>query len=309
MAHFFRIYNNQLSSLGEVNKIGFDTNNAYAIPDEYLDTQEFVVMRTCHGIGDWAVISAMPRLLKQKYPNCKVYVPSPKMLRSIFGEMLNMWGYGVYDCSNITLDIFKNNPYVDAFIDSYNGEIFHDHYRIYDLNNSKIPLVEQMLKFWQFNESEMLDSNPDIFFDDDEIKKGNSIIETYWNNNPYAYVSVSSTFGTTSDEQSLIDVIDNGLNWFYYGEQPIQDTSLNYLNNIVEVKPLQLSIREQMYLKSKAILNVGNETGMNLWSTRFSKTYILGNKRYGSNHGGVNEGKIRKDPFSSGNFVKNVIYV
>ena len=309
MAHFFRIYNNQLSSLGEVSKIGFNKNNAYAIPDEYLDAQEFVVMRTCHGIGDWAVISAMPRLLKQKYPNCKVYVPSPKMLRSIFGEMLNTWGYGVYDCSNITLDIFKNNPYVDAFIDSYNGEIFHDHYRIYDLDNSKIPLVEQMLKFWQFEDSEMQDSNPDIFFDDVEIKNGNDIIETYWNNKPYAYVSVSSTFGTTSDEQVLIDVIDNELNWFYYGERPIQDTSLNYLNNVVEVKQLQLSIREQMYLKSKAILNVGNETGMNLWSSRFSKTYILGNKRYGSNHGGINEGKIRKDPFSSGNFVKNVIYI
>ena len=231
------------------------------------------------------------------------------MLRSIFGEMLNTWGYGVYDCSNITLDIFKNNLYVDAFIDSYNGEIFHDHYRIYDLTDSKIPLVEQMLKFWQFTDDEMQDGNPDIFFDDTEIQKGNDIIKTYWNNKPYAYVSVSSTFGTTSDEQVLIDVIDNELNWFYYGERPIQDTSLNYLSNVVEIKPLQLSIREQMYLKSKAILNVGNETGMNLWSTRFSKTYILGNKRYGSNHGGVNEGKIRKDPFSSGNFVKNVIYV
>jgi len=266
-------------------------------------------MRTCHGIGDWAVISAMPRLLKEKYPDCKVYIPSPNMLKSIFGEMLNTWGYGVYDCSNITLDIFKNNPYVDAFIDSYNGEIFHDHYRIYDLDNSKIPLVEQMLKFWQFSDSEMADSNPDIYFDQNEIDTGDRLIKTLMNNEQYGYISVSSTFGTTSDSQHLIDVIDPNLKWFYYGELPITDSSLNFLKNVVEVKPLQLSIREQMYLKSKAVVNVGNETGMNLWSTRFSKTYILGNKRYGSNHGGVNEGKIRKDPFSSGNFVKNVIYI
>ena len=138
MAHFFRIYNNQLSSLGEVKKIGFDINDAYAIPDEYLEQGEFVVMRTCHGIGDWSIISAMPRLLKQKYPGCKVYVPSTNMLRTVFGEMLNTWGYGTYDCSNITLDIFKNNPYVDAFIDSANEDIFHDHYRIYDDNINTI---------------------------------------------------------------------------------------------------------------------------------------------------------------------------
>ena len=156
---------------------------------------------------------------------------------------------------------------------------------------------------------EMLDSNPDIFFDQQEIEHGNQLIANTWNDMPYGYISVSSTFGTTSDAQNLIDVIDKKLNWFYYGEQPIHETTLNFLENVIEVKPMQLSIREQMYLKSKAIVNIGNETGMNLWSTRFSKTYILGNKRYGSNHGGINEGKIRKDPFSSGNFVKNVIYV
>lgn len=309
MAHFFRIHNNQLSSIGEVKKLGFDKNDAYAIPDEYLQQQEFIVMRTCHGIGDWAVISAMPRLLKQKYPNCKVYVPSPYMLRTIFDEMLNTWGYGVYDCSNVTLDIFKNNPYVDAFVDSYNDEIFHDHYRIYDLENSKIPLVEQMLTFWQFENSEMQDSNPDIFFDGQEIEHGNQLIANTWNTAPYGYISISSTFGTTSEAQNLIDVVDKKLNWFYYGEQPIQETALNFLKNVIEVKPMQLSIREQMYLKSKAIVNVGNETGMNLWSSRFSKTYILSHTRYGKIHGGINEGKIRKDPFSSGNFIKNIIYI
>ena len=309
MAHFFRIYNNELSSLGEVKKIGFDINDAYAIPDEYLEQGEFVVMRTCHGIGDWSIISAMPRLLKQKYPDCKVYVPSTKMLRTVFGEMLNTWGYGTYDCSNITLDIFKNNPYVDAFIDSANEDIFHDHYRLYDLNDSKIPLVEQMLKFWQFSDEEMQDSNPDIYFDTDEINFGDTLIADTWNNKPYGYISVSSTFGETSDAQNLIDVIDKNLNWFYYGEVPIKDTVLNFLENVVEIKPMQLSIRQQMYLKSKAQINIGNETGMNLWSSRYSKTYILGNRKYGANHGGINEGKIRKDPFSSGNFLKNIIYV
>ena len=95
------------------------------IPDEYLENGEFVVMRTCHGIGDWCIISKLPRLLKQKYPNCKVYVPSQKMLKSVFGNMLDTWGYGVYDASNVSYDVFQNNPYVDEFIDSIEGEIFH----------------------------------------------------------------------------------------------------------------------------------------------------------------------------------------
>ncbi len=309
MAHFFRIYNNQLSSLGEVKKLGFDKTAAYAIPDEYLERGEFVVMRTCHGIGDWAIISAMPRLLKTKYPSCKVYVPSPTMLRSIFGDMLNTWGYGVYDCTNITLDIFKHNPYVDKFIDETSDDIFHDHYRIYDLENSKIPLVEQMLKFWQFTDDEMQDSNPDIYFDLTEIERGNTLIKKSWDMNPYGYISVSSTFGTTSNTQSLIDNVNTNMNWFYYGETPIENTILSFLNNVIDVKSMNLTIREQMYLKSKASINIGNETGMNLWSTRFSPTYILSHTHYGKIHGGVNQGKLRKDPFSSGNFIKNVNYI
>jgi hypothetical protein len=309
MACFFRIYDNKLISLGDVNKIGFDINDAYGIPDEYLTRQEFVVMRTCHGIGDWAIISAMPRLLKQKYPECKVYVPSPVMLRTIFDSMLTNWGYGVYDCSNVTMDIFKGNPYVDAFIDSYHDEIFHDHYRIYDPSNSKIPLVEQMLRFWQFTDDEMVDSNPDIYFQSDEIITGNNIINSTWQERPYGYISISSTFGDTADAQRLLDVIDPTMNWFCYSEQPIQDTVLSFLNNVIEIKPMKLSIREQMYLKSRASINIGNETGMNLWSTRFSPTYILNHTHYGKIHGGTNEGKVRKDPFSSGNFIKNVIYV
>ena len=76
---FWRILDNRLYSVGEVDRLGFDKSDGFGIPDDYLDKQEFTVMRTCHGIGDWGIISAMPRLLKEKYPNCKVYVPSPKL--------------------------------------------------------------------------------------------------------------------------------------------------------------------------------------------------------------------------------------
>ena len=76
----------------ERDSIGFSSKDPYYIPDEYLDKKEFIVMRTCHGLGDWVLLSSIPRLLKTKYSDCKVYIPSKKMLKGIFGDMLNNWG-------------------------------------------------------------------------------------------------------------------------------------------------------------------------------------------------------------------------
>ena len=308
MAGFFRIYNNQLSLAGNTKRLGFNSNNPMFIPDEYLEKKEFIVMRTCHGIGDWCLISGLPRLLKEKYPDCKVYIPSSTMLKNIYGSMLDNWGYGTYDCSQITHDIFSNNPYVDSFIDSFEGEIFHDHYRIYDENNDKIPLSEQMLKFWQFKKKEYLDSTPDIYFSKEEKSFGDKILGSLKN---FGYISVSSTYGTTANTKVLRDKIKEygDITWFYYGENPIEDTDLNFIKKYISIKPMNLNIRQQMYLKCQAIVNVGNETGMALWGAKYSDTYVLGNKVYGPNHGGKNEGKLRKRPFKSENFVNKVNYL
>ena len=100
MALFFRITNNRLTPAGDTPRLGFNKTHPSYIPDDYLKQQEFVVMRTCHGIGDWCIMSAMPRLLKEKYPNCKVYVPSSTMLKNLFGNMLN-------NCTIITKFIMK----------------------------------------------------------------------------------------------------------------------------------------------------------------------------------------------------------
>ncbi len=75
---FWRIVDNQVHPVHETDNLGFEKSEGLRIPDEYLDKQEFMVMRTAHGIGDWGIISAMPRLLKEKYPGCKVYVPTKK---------------------------------------------------------------------------------------------------------------------------------------------------------------------------------------------------------------------------------------
>ena len=72
---------------------------------------------------------------------------------------------------------------------------------------------------------------------------------------------------------------------------------------------MNLNIRQQMYLRCKAKVNVGNETGMTLWGAKYSDTYVLGNKFFGPVHGAELNGKPRKDPFKSGNFVNKINYL
>ncbi len=310
MKTFFRIFDNKLYGIQREN-IGFSVNDAMYIPDEYLENKKFMVMRTCHGIGDWVLLSGMPRLLKEKYSDCKVYVPSSVMLKKIFGEMLNNWGYGTFDASKISEIVFESNPYVDGFVDDIDGEIFHDHYKIFDESNDKVPLLKQMLMFWQFKDDEMLDTTPDFYPNENE-KEWIKRFTQRWELDKYSYISVSSTFGNTSDSNILIEQIkrkDFGdMKWLYYGEVPLRKSPLNFLD-AVEIKELNLSIREQQYLKVNAKYNFGNETGMNLWTPKYSETYVIGNKYYGPVHGGNNEGKVRKRPFKSGNFVNRVNYL
>ena len=182
---FWRIFDNRLYATNEVDRLGFEEAEGLRIPDEYLEKKEFMVMRTAHGIGDWGIISAMPRLLKKKYPDCRVYVPTSKFIKQLFGVE-----------SNIPQTIFDNNPYVDKYKDFIVGEIFHDHYRVYNKDNSDIPLLEQMLKFWQFEEDEYIDSKPEMYWSDEEKSLGDTIIKNTIGDDEFVCLLVSERFGT-----------------------------------------------------------------------------------------------------------------
>ena len=304
MKTFFRIVEDKLFGIQQEN-LGFNVNNPLFIPDDYLNNQKFLVMRTCHGLGDWVILSAMPRLLKEKYPNCKVYLPSKKLLQNIFGDMLKTWGYGTFDAGDVVKNVFLNNPYVDGFVDEYGDEVFHDHYRIFDEINDKIPLVKQMLKFWQFEDGEMIDTTPDFYPTDEELEW----FKKFNNYDKYGYISASSTFGDTAEPDVMLNKIkehNEDMVWYYYGEVSLNKSHFNFLKNVIEVKPLDLTIRQQQILKINADVNYGNETGMNLWTAKYSKTYILNNKTYGPIHGSSRE---RKRPFKSGNFVEGITYL
>lgn len=304
MKTFFRIVDNKLFGIQQEN-LGFSVDEPLYIPDEYLNNQKFLVMRTCHGLGDWVILSSMPRLLKQKYPNCKVYVPSKKLLQNIFGDMLNTWGYGTFDAGDVVNNVFLNNPYVDGFVDNFKDEVFHDHYRIFDDKNDKIPLMNQMLKFWQFKDDEMIDTTPDFYPTGEEEEW----FKNFNKSSGYGYISASSTFGDTAEPDVMLKKIkEHGedMIWYYYGEVSLDKSYFSFLKNVIEVKSLDLNIRQQQMLKINADVNYGNETGMNLWTAKYSKTYILNNKTYGPIHGSNRE---RKRPFKSGNFVEGIKYL
>jgi len=267
---FYRLLDNVLYQVNDTNQIGFSTNDPSYIPDEYLDNREFVVFRTAHGIGDWGIISAMPRLLKLKYPDCKVYIPSEKLLESLFGNP--------HKNAYIT---FNNNPYIDGFVDSINGDVFHDQYRIYNEQTPDIPLLEQMLNFWQFDPSEYEDSQPEIYWTDKEVELGEAIIKQHATDD-FGCLLVSDRFGTQRgkhDEESfkrdtlnMTKVLkENKLPYFYWSYKPLEDTPFNFIDTALDMR--HIDIRVQLYIKSRAVLNLSNQCGTNHMVVRYSKCY------------------------------------
>lgn len=273
MAIFWRINSNQLTPLFETSHLGFPIEDPSFIPDEYLNKKEFIVFRTCHSIGDWGIISAMPKLLKQKYPDCKVYVPSVKLISKMFNGF-NNWNHWNNPFENAEL-IFKNNPYVDKFIDNINDEVFHDHYRIYNLNNIETPLIIQMLKFWQFTDEELQDYLPELYFSAEEIKMGNNIIKKHIGKKEFGTLLLTNTvkeYYSDDVNQLLLNELQSykDLIFFYYGSKNIKDTIFNNIK-CINFKDLNIPIRIQLYIKTKALVNIGYQSGVNDSVCRYSK--------------------------------------
>ena len=270
---FWRILDNVLYPVKETNELGFEESEGLRIPDEYLQQRSFTILRTAWGIGDWGIISAMPRLLKEKYPDCKIYIPSSLLVKKIFGVD-----------TNLMYDIFNNNPYVDDFKDSIEGEIFHDHYRIYNKDNKNIPLVEQILKFWQFNEKEYEDSQPELYWSKEEQELGDKIIKKYIGDKEFGCLLVSNRFGTQfgkydkssyiNDNEKIIKLLNNNkLPYFYWVYKPLNQFDFNFIDSVLDMR--NINLRLQLYIKSKAKINIGNQCGTNHCIARYSRVYEI----------------------------------
>ena len=285
MPNFFRLNKNGLINLGEVPKLGFSVKDPSFIPDDYIEKGEFLIMRLCNGLGDWGIISAMPRLLKQKYPHCKVYVPSIKLIQKIFGDSTpwKHWPEPEKNCEKI----FINNPYVDGFVNDINDEVFHDHYRLYN-DNINTPLIKQILKFWGFNEDECKDYEPELYFSNSEIEEGNKIIKHYIKNEDFGgFICTSSQLKKGEFFNDKTDILTNELNkhklkYVYYGGVDIKDTPFNNINVVLDFNKVKTDLRVQLYIRSKASVNIGYQSSIFELICRYSQiicTEMLGGVR------------------------------
>ena len=80
-------------------------------------------------------------------------------------------------------------------------------------------MVEQMLRFWQFEENEYMDSAPELYFSDEEIKLGDKIISEYAGEE-FGCLLLSDRYDYSMD-RLMLDVIDSNLKHFYWTEKPI----------------------------------------------------------------------------------------
>jgi hypothetical protein len=275
---FWRVLDNQLYNVGEVNRLGFEESEGLRIPDEYLDKLQFMVMRGAQGLGDWGIISAMPRLLKQKYPTCKVYIPSPFFLGNLFNQPNESTWQNPYE--NV-YNVFKGNPYIDGFKDFMLGEVFHDHYRIYDKNKKDIPLIKQMLKFWQFNDDEIKDYYPDLYFTKEEKEFGDEIIKEFLGDKEFAGLLITNRFesqGGRYDEKTnrklmniLLDKFSD-LPFVYWTYKKPKEIDISFekgfdLRNV--------PTRIQLYIRTKAKINIGTHCGFLDCVSRYSRVYQI----------------------------------
>lgn len=270
---FWRTYNNKLYEISQVDRLGFSLNEPSFIPEEYLAQEEFIILRTCFGLGDWGIISAFPRKLKERYPSCKVYIPSPSLLSKMFGSLKANWS-SWEDPFQVVHSIFDNNPYVDAFIESFKGEVYNDHFRIYDGNKDE-PLLKQLLRFWQIDNFENIE--PEIYWTEEEVNFGEAIIKEY-SDGIYGTLLVSNRATQNDLEKIQLKLDEYNLPMFYWIKEPQINLTFKRALDLRHI-----DIRVQLYIKSKAAFNVGNQTGVNDTIANYAPTFTVPREKLNSN--------------------------
>jgi hypothetical protein len=286
-------YNEYFQSIAEVDRLGFPNTSDTRIPIEYLENKQFILFRTCHSYGDWVLLSAIPRLLKQKYPDCVVVIPSPKCIAKYFSP--DSWFYKHSNPFNNVIEVFKNNPYVNGMIDEIpvGLPVYHDHFRIYDSNNANIPIAQQILKFWRFENHEIEDCQPELYWNDEEKEIGGKVIKEVFGDQPFGFLYIDDQYAAGNDtnhawyskeerqekikyKRSLIQQEINKYNlpWLYYSGNNSFMYKIN--NKIVDVKKLNIDLHIQQYIKTKSKLIIGHQGGYGTdCMPRYTKCYVV----------------------------------
>lgn len=290
----YTIENDRVVTCGAVDKLGFPASMAPHVTEvieSHLKEQGiFPFTRCCFSLGDWGIVSGMPRALNEKYPGMITYIPSANWLRRCFPDV-NSWTHQGSDPALYPELVFKNNPHVKFFEEKQFAKVWCDHERSFKFDNE--PLVEQILRaIGGFTEQEIntIDSRPDLYFSDEEIQIGNAIINKFTNANfgCMLFASRLKHLDNCWDKNqknisNLIKTIkkkkfDKDYPIFYYSSFPIEESywadifNTDLLINFATIEECDLRI--QWYIKSKAKFNISYQSGFNDTVTKYSDHYV-----------------------------------
>jgi len=254
------------------------TNDRVIDPD-YLEKGEFTICSTCTGFGDWATLSAMPRLLKKKYPHCKVYIPSKNWLMKVLNPIINYDGapYVWPDRFYYVEKIFNNNPYIDGFKDDISGIVYTECFRYGSEEEIGTPLVKKMLRFYGLTDDEIGLAMPEIYLSDEDVDYYTS---KFIPSQPYGCLTLSTRWSENATFERA-KAIKEVINFYkipiiYFGDTKIEDTHFrdysNVSTNLIEITN---DIWFQTFIRMNARYNVGNQTGVLEILPKYSETFML----------------------------------
>lgn len=276
---FYIVRGDKIVAAPQVAKLGFDINTfRCSYPSDYSGI--IPIVRTCSSLGDWGILSGLPRAIKELYPKAKVAVPTAQWCERVFGQVYTPSGIWRNPWQNVNT-IFDNNPFVDIRFDSASEiglhEVPHDHYRVFDPLDVNVPLAEQMFRFFGGDPTKH-DLRPELYFSQSEMIEGNELmrrlrIDSY----NYGTLLLASSFkgnanfGRLQDNDAMLrsEVELYNTPFLYYSDFDISDHPLwNRFNKLehsklINLKKFNLPIRVQLYLKVRASVNIGYQSGMN----------------------------------------------
>jgi hypothetical protein len=253
--------------------------NAVEIDPEYLEKGEFIICSSCTGFGDWGILTAMPRILKQKFPNCKVYIPTKKWLMKVLEPTVNYprLFYKWDNMYEVVEAVFKHNPFVDGFKDDISGIVYTDHFRYINEEETHVPLAKQMLRFYGLSDDEIGSAMPEIYFSDEELEEWNEIFTP---NQPYGCLTISDRSwgpeGTPEKIKAIKDTIDfYQMPIIYFGKEPIETSPFKkYSKSSINMLDITNNIRFQTFIRMNARYNVGSQTGVLEVLAKYSETFM-----------------------------------
>lgn len=280
------IKEDRLYSAGEVDYLGvpyhkIENKEVGTLPEDYDGW--FPFMRCCYSLGDLGITSGIFEALKIKYPKMKIAFASPEYTDHIFGPgWASQWDYdkSTTGFSNIET-IMANNPHIDrAFGPGEFDSIFTDHDRSYTslihdgemIRSCDEPLAEQILRRFGFTDKDLTDipSTPKLYFTPEEIKSSEAIIEQYVGSKEYGCILLASRLERFKSrewegEEYLFEYLEKYKNKpvFLYTDRDLTGTKWNeYFPDQYHFDKLGITLRQQLYIKQKALFNTGYQAGV-----------------------------------------------